>query len=120
MKIAKVLALVSILGLAAAAWAEGEATSKPVRPRGLRGKVVKVDGANVVVKTWARQGEGKDVTVVTDDKTVVTLDEKEAKVADLKADMYVLVTPAEGTAEKIVATTKAPERPKRDKPAAHE
>jgi len=117
MKIAKVLALVGILGLAAAAWAEGEATSKPAPHKGLRGKVVKVDGANVVVKTWAREGEGKEVTVATDDKTVVTIDEKEAKVADLKADMTVLVTPAEGTATKIVARTKAP---KRDKPAAPE
>ena len=117
MNVAKLIAMAAILGLTVTAWAEGETTTKPAPHRGLRGKVVKVDGANVVVKTWAREGEGKEVTVATDDKTVVTIDEKEAKVADLKADMTVLVTPAEGTSTKIVARTKAP---KRDKPAAPE
>ncbi len=79
--------------------------------RGLRGTVVKVDGTNVVVKTMAaRGGEAKEVTVATDDKTVVTLDGKEAKLADLKADVYVSVIPVEGTATKITATTEAPAR----------
>jgi len=72
----------------------------------LKGKVVKVDGTNVVVSTEVG-GEKKEVTVATDDKTVVTVDGKDAKLADLKADMDVTITPATGTATKIEATTPA-------------
>jgi hypothetical protein len=123
MKLATLLALVAVMGLVGvvvAADAPKEAPKdKPAHDMGIRGKIVKVEGANVVVKTWARGGEGKEVTVVTDDKTVVTIDEKDAKVADLKADLFVRITPAEGTAQKIVASTKAPERKKpADAPAA--
>jgi len=82
--------------------------TKPTAPATLHGKVVKVDGANVVVKTYL-----KEVTVATDDKTVVTLDGKEAKVADLKAGMYVVVTPAEGIATEIKATSPKVEMPKK-------
>ena len=102
------------------------------------GTLVKVDGNNLVVMakamrmTTSRTGdesrttvtldpaaEPKEVTVATDDKTVVTLDDKDAKLADLKADMFVRITPATGTAEKVNAFTKAPERkrkPKEDAP----
>jgi len=74
--------------------------TEPTKPATLRGKVVKVEGTNVVVKTYV-----KEVTVATDDKTKVTIDGKEAKVADLKAGMHVVVTPAEGTATEIKATS---------------
>jgi hypothetical protein len=91
--------------------AEGTATKIAASTPTLRGQVTKVDGATVAVKTTARGGqEAKEVAVTTDAKTVVTIDGKEAKVADLKADLYVTVTPAEGTATKIVATTEAPAR----------
>ena len=66
----------------------------------LQGKVVSVQDTNVVVKAAK-----KEVTVATDDKTTVTIDGNEAKVADLKAGMHVTVTPAEGTATEIVATS---------------
>jgi preprotein translocase subunit YajC len=66
----------------------------------LQGKVVSVNGANVVVKVAK-----KEVTVATDDKTVVTLDGNAAKVGDLKAGMHVVVTPAEGIATEIKATS---------------
>ncbi len=95
--------------------AEGTATTVAATTPTLRGQITKVDGAKITVKVQGRgpNAEAKEVEVATDEKTVVTLDEKEAKVADLKADMYVTVTPAEGTATKIVATTKAPVRPGR-------
>ena len=101
MKIAKVLVFLGVVGLVG-----GIALGQATRPaRGLRGQVVKVDGTNLVIKTMAGRGaEAKEVTVATDDKTVVTLDGKEAKLADLKAGTNVNVTPAEGTATKIVAT----------------
>jgi|GEM_PF-2455400 len=108
MKLANVLAAVVILSFAGSVLAQ-TATTRPAR--GLRGTIVKVDGTNVVVKTMARGGaEGQEVTVATDDKTAVTIEGKEAKVADLKADLFVNVTPAEGTATKIVATATPPGR----------
>ena len=113
MKLGTVLAVLAVVGLVGIAWAADAPATRPARP--LAGQVVSVAAAgNVVVKTMARRGgEGKEVTVATNDKTVVTIDEKAATVADLKKDMYVRITPAEGVAEKIVATTKAPERPTR-------
>ena len=74
----------------------------------LKGKVVSVQDANVVVKAAK-----KEVTVATDDKTKVTLDGNEAKVADLKAGMLVIVTPAEGTATEIKATSPKEKKPKK-------
>jgi len=79
------------------------------KPTTLKGVVVKVDGAKVTVKT-GKGDEAKDVVVTTDDDTKVTIDKKEAKVADLKEGMRVIVTPAEGTAKKIVAYTPKPKK----------
>lgn len=83
---------------------------------GVRGKIAKVDGANVTVTTMNRETkETKDVVVATDDKTAVKIDGKEAKVADLKEGMYAKITPATGTAATIEAFTKKPEKaPKGD------
>jgi hypothetical protein len=114
MKVAKLLALVVVLGMVGVAVAaEGDAPKKTRTP-GIWGKIVKVEGTNIVVAARTRGSEDtKEVTVATDDKTVVTLDGKEAKLADLKADMFVRITPATGTAEKVIASTKMPERPKK-------
>jgi hypothetical protein len=95
MKAAKLLAVAVVLGLVSFCVAQAEQA-----PASLTGTVVKVDGANVTVKAAE-----KEVVVVTDDKTAVTVDGKEAKVADLKAGMTVEITPATGTAAKIVATS---------------
>ncbi len=112
MKLMNLLAVTCVLGIVGALVIAEDASPKP-KFDGVRGQIVKVDGANVTIKTWAgRGGEAKEVVVATDDKTVVTIDEKEAKVADLKADMFVMVTPAQGTATKIVASTKKLERRK--------
>ena len=69
--------------------------------KGLNGAVVKVDGKNVIIKS-GRGDTAKEVTVVTDDKTKVIIDDKAAKLDDLKADMRVLVLPETGTATKII------------------
>jgi hypothetical protein len=70
------------------------------KPATLKGTVVKVEEAKVTVKVG-----DKEVVVVTDSKTVVTLDGKDAKVADLKAGLRVSVTPVEGVATTIKART---------------
>jgi hypothetical protein len=117
MKVATVLALVAVLGVASVAMAQdANAPARDPNMRPLMGQVVSVaaDG-NVVVKPRAGRGgaDVAEVTVATDTKTVVTVDGKDAKVADLKKDLYVVVTPAKGVATKIVATTEAPARGRR-------
>ena len=113
MKVAKLLALAVVLGMVGVAVAaEGDAPKK-TRPPGIMGKIVKIDGTNIVIAKRTRgSDQTTEVTVATDDKTVVTLDRKEAKLADLKADMFVFVTPETGTAAKVSAMTKMPERKK--------
>ena len=110
MKVWKMVAALGILGIMGAMVMAAD--DKPVRERPLRGKIVSVDAdaKTLVVQTRTREGEGEKVTVTTDDKTTITLDKKEAKLADLKADMFVAVSPKKGTATKIVAMTKRPER----------
>lgn len=76
------------------------------RPRGVNGTLVKVDGQNLVVKTMARGGEAKEVTVATDGKTEFVVDAEAGKLADLKADMRVMITPDTGTAQKVRAFSK--------------
>jgi hypothetical protein len=112
MKVAKLLAMAAVLGLAGSAFAQGRGGDPNLRP--LMGQVVKVEEGKITVKpTFVRPGTDANtatVVVTTDAKTVVTIDDKEAKVADLKADLYVTVTPRTGTATKIVATKEAPPR----------
>jgi hypothetical protein len=72
----------------------------PAKTTTLKGKVVKVDGKSVVVST-GKKNATKEVTVATDDKTVVTIEGKDAKLADLQPGQKVVVTPDTGTATKI-------------------
>lgn len=99
------LAVVSASGVALAG-----ASGSDTRPAMVMGTVVKVDGANLVVKQMAgRGGEAKEVTLVTTDDTKVMLDAEAAKLADLKADMRVMVTLVAGTTDKaarVSATSK--------------
>ena len=97
--VALVLVGAAVMGLLA-----GLAMGAEAKPATLRGTVVKVEDTKVVVKTATAEA-----TVATDEKTVVTIDGYKAKVAELKAGMKVVVTPAEGTATKIEATS--PPRP---------
>ena len=109
MKFASILAAVAVLGMASYMMG-GEPTSKPTsKPANdhFRAKIVKVDGTNLVLTVHHKGEEAKEVTVKTDDKTVVVIDQEEAKLADLKEGMNVLVTPKEGTATRIAAWTKS-------------
>jgi hypothetical protein len=78
-----------------------------------KGTIVKVEEKTVVL-SMEREGRKMEHKFMTDDKTVVTVDAKEAKVADLKAGMMAEVTrPAKdgAAATKIVATTAATSAP---------
>jgi len=115
-KMAILLALVAVVGLVTAGAFAAKAGGGKGTPKAdiLKGKVVEVkkDAAGkittVVVegkKPGAKTPEKIDVTV--DDKTKVTVDGKDATLADLKADMTVEVTPSTGTATEIKAKTAA-------------
>ena len=95
----KWMAVLAIVAMVSAVRAADDAP-KPKNNKGLRGKVVKVDGTNLIISS-GKKGEEKEVTVATDAKTVVTIEGKEGKLADLTAGQRVVVTPPTGTAEKI-------------------
>lgn len=98
---AKFLAVVAILGLVASV----NAADKPKGEKkpGISGKVVKVDGTNLIIKN--KDGEK---TIATDASTVVKVDGKEAKLSDVQPDMQVMVQPDTGTAKTINARTPKP------------
>lgn len=68
----------------------------------MSGGVVSVDATTgtLVVKPL---GTGDNLTVATDKNTKVEVAGKDATLADVKVDMRVLITPATGTAQRIVA-----------------
>src|SRR4051794_30499697 len=101
-KLFAVLAIVAMVGVARAADDKpgDKPADKPVAKKPLKGDVVKVDGSKLVISA-GKKTDKKEVTVETNDKTVVTIEGKEAKLADLKAGQKVLVTPDTGVAEKI-------------------
>ena len=68
------------------------------------GKIVKVEDKALTIKTKVKEGEGKEITIAVDDKTVIALDKKEAKLADLKADMMCRITP-DTASDKVAAET---------------
>ncbi|MBI5724543.1 MAG: hypothetical protein HZA50_11330 [Planctomycetes bacterium] len=103
--VALMLAVVAALGLVVGAFAAAGAD----KPTTLEGKVTKAVNDKCVLEVTAK--DAKEATKVeTSDKTVVTIDGKEAKVADLKEGMAVVVTPDKGLATKIEA--KKAEEPK--------
>jgi hypothetical protein len=131
-----VLAVVAVVGLAfSAGFAQqlnpgpgpgvGAAPPAPPAPLTAKGTISKVDGDKVTMKVAGRlDKDGKpteiEVTYVTDAKTEVTLDDKAAKVADLKADQTATVTYTFGgapgakpvlTASKIEAKSAAAAKP---------
>ena len=85
--------------------ADGKKKEKPVR-----GQIISVaaDGTSVVIMTAGKTAS--EMTITTDAKTKVTVDGTEAKLADLKKDLYVLVTPGTGVATTITATTAKPDK----------
>ena len=118
MKVARLMALAVLLCLAGVAVANDEDAPKKKRParkrpNGIFGKIVKVEGANLVVAKRTRGSkETTEVTVATDDNTKFSLDRNEATLADMKAGLFVFITPETGTAERVRAMTELRRRPK--------
>jgi membrane protein implicated in regulation of membrane protease activity len=82
------------------------------KAKNLKGEVVKIDGSAITVKVKDKSGT-KDIVIATDDKTQVLIEGTPSKLSDLKVGQKVTVTPAEGTATKVVVP-----KPKEKKPAA--
>ncbi len=95
------LVVVFVLGIAGMALSQGRQGGRGFD--GVMGKVVKVDGKNIVVMTMGRNAT--EVTVATDEKTEIIVDAEKGKLDDVKADMNVRITPKEGTATKVIATS---------------
>jgi hypothetical protein len=88
----------------------GDATAKDAGGKhGLRGKIVSVTGSSVVIQSHGKTEGKSTVTVVTDANTMVSIDGKSSKVSDLTAGLFVRVSPSEGTAAVISATSTKPE-----------
>jgi hypothetical protein len=121
----QVMAMLAVLAVAGMVYAlDGGAVLKTTtvatsQPAMMAGAFVKVDGAKMTV-TVKEAGKAVEKTVLTTDKTTVTVGGKEGKLADLKEGMLVKVTldsaAAEPTATKIdaaavaTATTKPVEK----------
>jgi hypothetical protein len=79
----------------------------------LTGQVVRVDGANLVLRRLDREPRGEEVTVATDDKTKIVYvagiprTPRAPSLADLQPDMLVGVVPDTGTARTIIVVTRA-------------
>lgn len=74
------------------------------KAKNVRGEVVKVDGSKVTVKIKDKEAASgfKELVIATDANTQVMIEGAPGKLADLKAGQKVTVSPAEGTAAKIV------------------
>lgn len=81
--------------------------------KGLKGQVVSVadDGKSIVIST-GKKADAKQQTVELDAQVSVTVDGAPAAdgVKALKSGMYVMVSPAEGKATSITASTTKPEK----------
>lgn len=106
MKFMNLVAVVGILAIAGAVVVAADHKDSTTKADALKGKVVKADANSVTVKPF--RGD-TNVVVAVDANTVVTVDAAKATISDIKADMFVTVTPGTGTATKIEATTKKPE-----------
>ena len=107
-KFLAVLAIVGMVGVAKAADDQKApaAKDKPAKTdkaakggkknNAVKGEVVSVDGSVLKIKN-GRKGQEKEVTVVTDTKTVVMIEGKPAKLADLKAGQKVNIMMADET-----------------------
>jgi len=84
----------------------------PKKVHHMKGTISSVDGETVVVSvTNKKTGDKKDHKVMTDDKTKITLDGKDAKLSDLAANQEVVITPGAekgAPASEIEATSAAP------------
>ena len=75
---------------------------------GLHGKIVSVQGNKITIRSH-KDGGSESVTVVTDANTTVTIDGKPSSMSELKEGLFVHISPSEGTAVTVVATSTRPE-----------
>ena len=97
MRLGAVLVLAAILCAGALARADAQIGVVEAQV----GTITSVGGDGIVMVDTG----DKVITVTTDDNTIVTINGQVSKVSDLKKGMKAVVTPARGTAAKIVATT---------------
>ena len=71
----------------------------------MQGELVRVD---IDTKTLIVSAKNEQVTVVTDDKTVFTLDGETVTLVDLKPGMKVRIEPDTGTATRVTARSTTP------------
>lgn len=103
-KLGMILALLAVCGLATTAFAKSTKTAKAKGDAPFKGKIsAAVDSAGVISVVPDGKTDADAVKISTNDQTVVTIDKKSAKVADLKVGMTVLVTGTNGLATKIDA-----------------
>ena len=81
----------------------------PTQPRGI---LVEVQEGLLIL--WGRRGADDEpmgrLEIRTDAMTTVRVDQRPASLADLQKDMWLVITPAEGVAERIMAFTPEEER----------
>lgn len=96
-QVATILAIAAVVGFGLMALAQ-EGTSQP-SAQALTGKIVSVDatGGKVVMAKI----NGQQVTIATDANTKVKVNDKDASLGDVKANMPVAVRPVTGTATEI-------------------
>jgi len=98
-RIVALLCGVAVLAAVSGITLGGFGAPKPGAPKALpttEGTVVKVDGDKLVLNVKDSPALGqpkeKETTITTTDKTKVTLDDKDVKLADLKAGQTAVVT----------------------------
>ena len=100
------IVLLLVAGIAGAAETKTETKKEG---KGLRGQISKIDGMTLTVTSGGKKNP-KTTEVTVDDKTAVTRDGKDAIVTDLAVGDYVMISPADGTAKTIKASTTKPEK----------
>jgi hypothetical protein len=103
-----VLSLVLGVGAGVAQAAKADKAAKPAKAdkqakrdaKGVAGRVIKVNGTDIVVQT--RGKKGGEVTIATDANTKFQVDGKEGTIDDVKAGENVVVSPMNGTAQKVL------------------
>ncbi len=122
MKAAKLLAFAAVLGMVGFAMAADKEAPKKKRVRtpGIMGTIADIEGkvpdlTLTIDKRTRGSKETTKVTVKTDVDTKVTIDRKEAELSGLTKGMYVRISPVTGTAKRISAWTKRPERKRKPK-----
>jgi uncharacterized protein YndB with AHSA1/START domain len=80
---------------------KGDAQEKPKKEAvGLVGIVLKVEAPHLIIKTFGKTGG--EVKVVTNSQTTYAIEGTPAKIEEIKPGHRVVVTPATGTAQKIL------------------